>query len=451
MGLKSVMKRLTAPRSKRYFFPILLLTLTISVTPGYAEPLTSADKEVLRDSIVISARQDFLAQVSKMTNKTSNLVFHVDPLLSETLTRQIKIDSQFTSDYFANVRPIEEKVHIYMAPTSDFQYFIDNLEPTLTEQGNYGNWIENKANQAKKDPGFMGGGAPENDKNGYGVFMMYGPNDMQPGKNEWTALTSHEFTHLVQRKIMKQDFSPLYSWMVEGQADYIGGNIGTRNSNLAFASYWAGLIQTVARNSNHPEMLSWSAAEFVKWFKDSEVTLDPSTGKVGDVGTEIYIFRAIAMQYLYGTYGSDAVNNLFKNFASSVGSQCPRGASEGNPNCTPARNAAFKKAIGINLSDFYPKVASFIVRQISWSNEVSKSLSSDLSTFAPPPFTVEQLQPPYTGVSAPVNKAITYPPGPAPGKTCLKSKATATLWGAKMTCIKGIWKLNPGQVLHPPK
>jgi hypothetical protein len=100
---------------------------------------------VLRDSIVISARQDFLAQVSKMTNKTSNLVFHVDPLLSETLTRQIKIDSQFTSDYFANVRPIEEKVQIYMAPTSNFQYFIDNLEPTLTIQGNYGNWIENKA------------------------------------------------------------------------------------------------------------------------------------------------------------------------------------------------------------------------------------------------------------------------------------------------------------------
>ena len=95
---ESVMKKLTAPGSKRYFFPILLLTLTTSVTPGYAEPLTSADKEVLRDSIAISARQDFLAQVSKMTTKTSNLVFHVDPLLNESLTRQIEIDSQFSSD-----------------------------------------------------------------------------------------------------------------------------------------------------------------------------------------------------------------------------------------------------------------------------------------------------------------------------------------------------------------
>ena len=445
------MKKLTAPGSKRYFFPILLLTLTTSVTPGYAEPLTSADKEVLRDSIAISARQDFLAQGSKMTTKTSNLVFHVDLLLNETLTRQIEIDSHFSSAYFANLRPIEAKVPIYLAPTTDFQHFIDNLEPTLTEQGNYGNWIKNKANQAKQDPLFMGGGAPEHDKNGDGVFMMYSPNDMQPGNSAWSALTSHEFTHLVQRKIMHQDFSPLYSWMVEGQADYIGGNIGTRNSNLAFASYWAGLIQTVAKNSNHPEMLSWSATEFVKWFEDNEVTLDPSTGKVGDVGTETYVFGAIAMQYLYGSYGSDAVNNLFKNFASNVGPQCPRGASEGNPNCTPARNTAFKKAIGISLSDFYPKVASFIVQQISWSNEISKSLSSDLLTFAPSPFSLEQLQPPYKGVSKPVNKGITFPPGPAPGKTCPKLKATAKLWGAKMTCTKGLWKLNPGQVLHPPK
>jgi hypothetical protein len=261
--------------------------------------------------------------------------------------------------------------------------------------------------------------------------------------------------------------------MVEGQADYLGANIGTRNSTTAFASYFAQLIQSMATNSTRPEMLNWKPSQFVKWFKDQEITHSPSDKYSGDIPLESYVFGAIAFEYLYGTYGFDAVTNLYQNMARIALAGCPSADSAANPTCTPARHQAFEKAFGITLDTFYQKLAPFIVEQIAWSKKTVKKLPSDLSKIAPLPWANVPLQPAYKAPAglgpiaeygnpmpgegtnksgAPSPNQDPYPPNiPAPNRSCPQSEgAHASLYGASMTCANGVWVLDPGQVVGKP-
>jgi hypothetical protein len=271
---------------------------------------------------------------------------------------------------------------------------------------------------------------------------------------------------------MHGNFAPIYGWMQEGQADYIGANIATRNSSTAFASSWAQLIQLVANNSEHPEMLKWNSAQFVKWFKQREVTLAPSEDYKGDIPTEDYIFGALALQYLYGTYGFDAVSDLYQNMATIALASCISADVKTYPDCTPARHLAFEKAFGISLDEFYPKVSSFIVQQIKWSKKTVVKLPSDLLKIAPAPWAKTPIQKPYVAPPGlgPIaqygnplpssdnnsnsgnSQADPYPPNvPAPNRTCPQSEGLkGALYGATMTCVQGVWTLDPGQTITLP-
>jgi len=442
----------------------------IFATPASATESKAAMLKVLGDPIAVAARNDFLRQVSKSSPKPSNLEFHIDPLFSKSLTHEVMVDTQFSSDFWSQVRPIDQKVEVYMAPTSDMKYLMTNMWPTLDANGQFGNWLPVKVARGEKDPGFFGGGAPAFDKNGNPVFMMYAPNNMNQGLGFWGQTTAHEFVHVIQRYIMHGDFAPLYGWIVEGQADYLGANIATRNSTTAFASYFAQVIQSMAKDSEHPEMLNWKAPQFVQWFKDQEITHTPSEKYSGDIPLESYVFGALAFQYLYGTYGFDAVTNLYQNLAQIGLAGCPSADSADNPGCTPARHEAFQKSFGISLDDFYQKLAPFIVEQIAWSKVTVKKLPSDLSKIAPLPWAKVALQAKYVSPKglgpiaeygnplpgqSPNNSTSSpdpYPPNvPAPNRSCPGSDgATATLYGGSMTCTNGFWKLDPGQTIGQP-
>ena len=454
----------------------LLAAATLATTLVGLLPASASQKSMLSDlgsPIAVAARQVFLNQVAKSSTRSSHLDFHVDPLLSASLSHHIMVETEFSSDFWAQVRPVDQKVEIYMAPTSDMQYLMDTMWPTLDENGKFGNWLPVKVARGLKDHGFYGGGAPAFDINGNPVFMMYGPNDVQQGSGFWSQTTSHEFVHVIQRYILHGDFAPLYGWMVEGQADYLGANIGTRNSTTAFASYFAQLIQSMATNSTRPEMLNWKSSQFVKWFKDQEITHAPSDKYSGDIPLESYVFGAIAFEYLYGTYGFDAVTNLYQNMARIALAGCPSADSAANPTCTPARHQAFEKAFGITLDTFYQKLAPFIVQQIAWSKKTVKKLPSDLSKIAPLPWANVPLQTAYkapaglgpiaeygnpmpgegTNTSgAPAPNHDPYPPNiPAPNRSCPQSEGShASLYGASMTCANGVWVLDPGQVVGKP-
>lgn len=440
-----------------------------SVVPAPAQAAQPKLVALLGNPIAAAARQDFLTQLSKSSKRSANLEYRTDPLFNPALKHEVMVDTQVSAGFWAHIRPVDQKVKVYIAQSNNLQYIYKYMWPTLDENGRFGNWLQVKMDRAKKEKGFFGGAAPAFDKDGNPVFMMFAPNNMSEGKALWTSVTSHEFTHLVQRYIMHGNFAPIYGWMQEGQADYIGANIATRNSSTAFASSWAQLIQLVANNSEHPEMLRWNASQFVNWFKQREITKAPSAEYKGDIPTEDYIFGALAMQYLYGTYGFDAVTELYQNMARIALAQCPSADSTVNPSCTTARHEAFEKAFGISLETFYPRVAAFIVQELKWSKTTLANLPSDLLKIAPAPWAKTPIQKPYVappglgpiaqyGNPLPTSgnnsnsttpMADPYPPNvPAPNRTCPQSEGNkSTLFGASMTCVKGVWRLDPGQVM----
>ena len=452
---------------------LALSSITFGATPtksSYAAQPTLL--QLLGSPIAVAARTDFLKQYSKSSKRSANLSYHVDPLFNKSLKHEIMVDTQVSADFWAHIRPVDQKVQVYIAQSNNLQYVYKYMWPTLDENGRFGNWLQVKMDRAKKEKGFFGGAAPAYDKNGNPVFMMFAPNNMSEGNALWTSVTSHEFTHVVQRYIMHGNFAPIYGWMQEGQADYIGANIATRNSSTAFASSWAQLIQLVANNSEHPEMLKWNSAQFIKWFKQREVTQAPSEDYKGDIPTEDYIFGALALQYLYGTYGFDAVSDLYQNMATIALASCISADVKTYPDCTPARHLAFEKAFGISLDEFYPKVSSFIVQQIKWSKKTVVKLPSDLLKIAPAPWAKTPIQkqyvaPPGLGPIAQYgnplpssdnnsnsgnSQADPYPPNvPAPNRTCPQSEGLkGALYGATMTCVQGVWTLDPGQTITLP-
>ena len=447
-----------------------ILVSVISVKPSVAKEASL--QQLLGYKTAVEARKDFLKQFGKSTKRSANLSYKIDPKFNSGLKHEVMVDTQVSAYFWADIRPIDQKVKIYIAPTNNMQFIYKNMWPTLDANGRFGNWLQVKMDRAKTEKGFFGGGAPAYDKEGNPVFMMFAPNNMSQGNGLWTSVTSHEFTHLIQRYIMHGNFAPIYGWMLEGQADYIGANIATRNSNTAFASYWAQLIQFVGKNSEHPEMLNWNAAQFVNWFKQREVTKAVTEDYKGDIPTEDYIFGAIALQYLYGTYGFDAVTDLYQNMARIALVHCPSADSKVNPSCTSARHEAFEKAFGISLETFYPRVAAYIVQEIKWSKLTVTKLPSDLLKIAPAPWAKTPIQKPYVAPPGlgPIaqygnplpssgnnsnsgnSQSDPYPPNvPAPNRTCPQSEGNkSTLYGASMTCVKGIWTLDPGQKIVLP-
>jgi hypothetical protein len=451
------------------------LVCVISATSFAPAPAKAAQPTLLAllgNPTAVAARQDFLTQLSKSSKRPANLEYHTDPLFNQGLKHEVMVDTQVSAGFWAGIRPIDQKVKIYMAPSNNMQYIYKYMWPTLDENGKFGNWLQVKMARAKKEKGFFGGAAPAYDKNGNPVFMMFAPNDMSQGNALWTSVTSHEFTHLIHRYIMHGNFAPIYGWMLEGQADYIGANISTRNSSTAFASSWAQMIQLVANNSEHPEMLKWNASQFVNWFKQREVTKAVSADYKGDIPTEDYIFGAIALQYLYGTYGFDAVTELYQNMARIALAHCPSADSTVNPSCTAARHEAFQKAFGISLETFYPRVAAHIVQEVKWSKVTVTKLPKDLLKIAPAPWAKTPIQKPYVAPPGlgPIaqygnplpsfgnnsnsgnSQSDPYPANvPAPNRSCPQSEGNkSSLYGASMTCVKGIWTLDPGQKITLP-
>lgn len=447
-------------RTKALLSSALVFALLVPSAPAFAGNTSSG---LLGNQIAAAARQDFLKQLAKSSKRSANLEYKVEPSFNKSLLHQVMVDTQVSAGFWASVRPIDQKVMVYIAPTNNMKFIYTHMWPTLDANGRFGNWLQVKMAKAKADQGLFGGGAPAYDKVENPVFMMFAPNTMSQGNGFWTSSTSHEFTHIIQRYIMHGNFAPIYGWLLEGQADYIGANIGTRNSDKSFASFWAQLIQSVGQNTDHPEMLKWNASQFEAWFKKQEITQAPSSKYKGDIPTESYVFGAVALQYLYGVYGSAAVNDLFNNLAKIAMSKCPSADVTKFPQCTDGRREAFKKALGISLDTFYKKVSAHIVEEIKWSKVTVTKLPRDLLKIAPAPWAKTAIQKPYKapaglgkiepygnplpgsgGETGSTNQSgDNYPPNvPAPNRTCPTDGLTATLDGAAMTCTKGTWVLD---------
>ena len=452
-------------------------TFPMGFTAAHAATKKS-DLEILGSKVAANARKEFLLQLKNSETRNPNLEFHVDPGINPKLLAGVKIDTALSAQFWSSLRPIDQKVVVYVAPTENFQYFLDVMKPTLTSQGLEGDWLGLKLLQAQASPhGFYGGGAPAFDKENNPVFMVYAPNGQSFGSGFWTQSTAHEFVHVIQRYLLGGSMAPMLGWVVEGQADYIGANFATRNSTEAFASYWAQLIATIPKQSKTPEIINWNAKQFVTWFKSKEITLNPS--KAGDIPVENYVVGAMASQYLYGTYGYKKVNKYYDNLGKIL-SDCGNSDVSIFLQCNPSRQKAFKDAFGISMADFYPKVSAFIVSEIAWSMIASNLYSKYLLKIAPAPWVDSKLPGKYippsnlgpistyghtpSGSTSSGSQAGSgenygndpYPPNvPAPGRSCPTINNVAVLYGGSMTCVgsgsEGVWTLDPGQKITMPE
>lgn len=358
---------------------------TTSSSNSINKPVDATRLGILGSEIAARAREQFLEQLNSALNQVPNLEFQISVKTDSKLINQIKKDSILSANFWSQLRPTSKKVIIYIAPTEDFHFFIDVMAPTLTSDGLEGGWLDSKERQSKIDPNFFGGGAPAFDKNGNAVFMMYAPNSQDFGNGFWTQTTSHEYVHIVQRYLTSGNMSPMYEWVKEGQADYIGANFATRNNDKSFASYWIQLIQVMDQQASIKGILDWNADQFVIWFKQKEFTLDPTAKGAGDVPLENYVIGAMAMQYLYGQYGYLNVNQFFKNL-NGVVPDCGNGDVTVNLKCSAARNSAFVNAFGINFSDFYPLVSKYIVSEIQWAKVNNDKYPKNLLQIASAPW-----------------------------------------------------------------
>ena len=364
---------------KNGIWTIIGIKQNVAKSPSSAGPLKTTDPlKILGNSIAVKSREQFLTELANASKSSPNIIFKVDPKLDPKLLKLIRNDTILSAQFWADLRPLDKSMIVYAAPTDDFQFFIDQMKPTLTEQGLEGGWLDFKFQTAQKEPGFYGGGAPAFDKDGNPVFMMYAPNNMNPGNGMFLKTTSHEYVHVVQRYLDSGNMGLLFNWEKEGQADFIGASFAGRQNVKAFAALWSQLILFLGEQSTIKDILNWNSDQFIQWFKDREITGDPAAKGGGDVAIENYIVGAMAEQWLYGTYGYKKVNQLVINLNDAL-SACGNGDIARNTGCPEARNKAFFDAFGINLSDFYPKVAPFIVSEIAWAKKNQYLYPTDLT------------------------------------------------------------------------
>ena len=99
-------------RTRALLSSALALALLVPSAPALAENTTSG---LLGNQIAVAARQDFLKQLAKSSKRPANLSYKVDPSFNKSLLHQVMVDTQVSAGFWASVRPVDQKVKVYIA------------------------------------------------------------------------------------------------------------------------------------------------------------------------------------------------------------------------------------------------------------------------------------------------------------------------------------------------
>jgi hypothetical protein len=450
---------------------ILAFMGVLSLAPSGHAAITVKDPDVT----FTQARKNFLLQYSLRDKGAPNIIYHVTPRTPAETVNMMEQEVIIADQFWSFVRPINHPVELYMTDDSHIDGLISVYQPTLTAQGAMGGWLESiKSTIDTHDPNLFGGGSPAYDKNNHANFMLHVGVPSPDGLAAWTQTPSHEYTHTIQRYLLGSDFAPMYVWQYEGQADYIGTNLATRNSNIAFQSAWAQLLNSIPA----PEAAGiWTKSKIEKYFLSVADTRKVT--KIGDSSQYDYILGAIAQEYLVGHFKYPVVEKYYADLAGAIDG-CGDGDLPTHPLCDGLRHAIFEKNFGMTLENFYKNVATTGAAEFLWAAKSGAILSHDIRTYQPSPWlSIHLTVKPDPNVQVPIyaesavaamgmnnngsnsgligNQAMPqkmdpYPADvPAPDRSCPQVEgAKAKLWNASLTCINGFWKLDPGEVLTPP-
>ena len=313
--------------------------------------------------ITLAAYQDFIKTYkSRLTDEIPNIDFIINPNMDKVLEKQIVDNINVTAKFFAKERPLNVPLRIWISMTTEFQWIYDNVTSVLPIELLDGGWLDMKLARAKADPdGFMGGGAPGNDKSGSAVLFFNGTSKANWGDAFWSQVPSHEFTHVVQRYELGNSMAPMLCWVREGNANYYGFLLAGRNSQAMYRNFWLQAMSRIPTFGEEPDFQSKPASYWADFFVQNE----SRKGSQCDPWIN-YILGSMAFQYLAGTYGNDAIQSFYLGLKDVWIGVCDYPISQEGLTC-PAWKSVFKKTFGITPEAAYPKFGQYIYDEIQWA------------------------------------------------------------------------------------
>jgi hypothetical protein len=340
---------------------VAVIKPTPSATP------TSTVKELSYETELspthLAAYQEFTKTYkSRMTTEVPNIEFIVDPKMDKVLLQQVVDNINVAAKFFAQERPLNVPLKIWIAMTTEFQWIYDNMTEVLPAQLLEGGWLEMKLARSKAEPdGFMGGGAAGDTKDGVATLFFNGSEKANWGDAFWSQVPAHEFTHVVQRYELGNSMGPMLCWVREGNANYYGWLIAGRNSQAAYRNFWLQALSRIPAMAEVPDYQAKSADYWTEFFVQGEFK------KPSECDPWInYIVGAMAFQYLGGTYGNDSIQSFYLGLKDGWKGVCPYPISSGGIPCESWK-IVFKKSFGVTPDELYPKFGQYVADEIKWA------------------------------------------------------------------------------------
>ena len=337
----------------------------VAVVKPKASPISTPQPIVYPTDLTpttLAAYEDFVRTYkSRLSDEIPNVEFIVEPHMDKALEKQIIDNINVSAKFFAKERPLSVPLKIWIAMSSEFQWIHDNMTKALPSEQLEGGWLDAKLARAKAEPGFVGGGAAGDDKNGVATLFFNTSTRSNWGDSFWSQVPAHEFTHVVQRYELANTMGPMLCWVREGNANFYGWMIAGRNSQAAYRNFWLQAISHIKYDTGISDYESKTAAYWTNFFVEGE---SKSTQECDPWIN--YILGAMAFQYLAGNYGNDKIQDFYLGLRDSWNGICNGPVNKGNYPC-PSWKITFKKVFGITPEDAYPKFGQYIYDEIKWA------------------------------------------------------------------------------------
>jgi len=292
------------------------------------------------------------------------LTYVIDPNVSPQyitqLTREVnKVMKLYQSDFPNMNFPIR----IYLYDSKNMQKLYELLVKDLTPQALEGGWLDPKLASTLSSPyNSFGGGAAGYGKDGSSVVFYYVNENPATQINQQHALI-HEAIHIYQRNILG-NMGTMPCWVREGQATYMGFTLAAKNVS-ELPSTWKAMYYQFPQNQSTKDFTSKTIDDWIAWLTEQETHSNQDC----DAFTN-YAYGAITYSYLYGTYGVDKVNELFRNI-----NNYPK------DNTTPAVNGyvgdswlqAYNQTFGHSAQSEYLQIALYLYNEAKWYSKAPKS------------------------------------------------------------------------------
>ncbi len=350
---------------------------TLNMTMPLNIDLNRASQD-LGSNIANKSRAAFLAQLALSTNSAPTIEYIVDPSIPADKQKIITADLNASAGFWGALRPASIPVRVYLGTSTNFQWIYDNLKNDLVPEALGGGWLDYKLARAKTDgPSFYGGAAPGYGKDGKAV-LFFNTGGQSLGDAGEAGIASHEYTHVMQRYVLN-GMGPMLCWVREGHAVYSGFNIGFRTSTAAFRNGWSQIYSGFTGDPSISGVLKMSPSDWKQWFIANETTTPSQCDPYIN-----YMAGALAFQYLYGSYGWQAVNNFFTYLLPEAMKQCGSGLEPNTQLSCSSWKTAYRRAFGVSPVDDYTNISSFIVQELQWTTKQNPLTNDGALKIAPP-------------------------------------------------------------------